>query len=157
MPEAGKNGMQCSEFDALLGDAIDQILSEQQMQRFQAHARVCELCGPLWAEAEQGRRLLKSVAEVTPPAHLVHNILVATSGVQTTGATAVQPGLSWMDRLREWSGGLVSPVWGVVRQPRFAMSFGMAFFSLSVALSRGEGRRHQACGPPAERHQAAIL
>ena len=27
------------------------------------------------------------------------------------------------------------PVWATVRQPRFAMSFGMAFFSLSVALS----------------------
>jgi hypothetical protein len=29
----------------------------------------------------------------------------------------------------------MQPVWGTVRQPRFAMSFGMAFFSLSVALS----------------------
>ena len=29
----------------------------------------------------------------------------------------------------------MQPVWGTVRQPRFAMSFGMAFFALSVALS----------------------
>jgi len=29
----------------------------------------------------------------------------------------------------------MQPIWGTVRQPRFAMSFGMAFFSLSVALS----------------------
>ena len=30
---------------------------------------------------------------------------------------------------------VVAQVWTTVRQPRFAMSFGMAFFSLSVALS----------------------
>jgi hypothetical protein len=29
----------------------------------------------------------------------------------------------------------MQPVWGTVRQPRFAMSFGMAFFALSVGLS----------------------
>jgi hypothetical protein len=29
----------------------------------------------------------------------------------------------------------LAPAWSTVRQPRFAMSFGMAFFSLSVALS----------------------
>ena len=137
MPEEGKNGMQCGEFDALLGDAIDQTLSGSQLERFQAHARVCQLCGPLWAEAEAGRRLLKSVAEIEPPAYLVHNILAATSGVQSAqaGSTAAQAQAGWMDRVRQWSGMLISPVWGVVRQPRFAMSFGMAFFSLSVALS----------------------
>jgi hypothetical protein len=31
--------------------------------------------------------------------------------------------------------GLVDPIWATVRQPRFAMSFGMAFFSLSAVLS----------------------
>jgi hypothetical protein len=30
---------------------------------------------------------------------------------------------------------MAEPIWATVRQPRFAMSFGMAFFSLSVALS----------------------
>jgi hypothetical protein len=34
-----------------------------------------------------------------------------------------------------WLTGAMQPIWGTVRQPRFAMSFGMAFFSLSVALS----------------------
>ena len=29
----------------------------------------------------------------------------------------------------------MQPIWATVRQPRFAMSFGMAFFALSVALS----------------------
>jgi hypothetical protein len=29
----------------------------------------------------------------------------------------------------------LEPVWAIVRQPRFAMSFGMAFFALSVSLT----------------------
>jgi hypothetical protein len=30
---------------------------------------------------------------------------------------------------------LLEPIWAMVRQPRFAMSFGMAFFALSVGLT----------------------
>lgn len=134
MPGEDQLGMQCSEFDALLGDAIDQMLSGQQLALFQAHARTCQLCGPLWAEAEEGKRLLQAVTAVEPPAHLVHKILAATSGIQTA-AVAAQPQPTWIERAREWGSLIVAPVWSVVRQPRFAMSFGMAFFSLSVALS----------------------
>jgi hypothetical protein len=32
-------------------------------------------------------------------------------------------------------GSVLEPIWGTVRQPRFAMSFGMAFFALSVGLT----------------------
>jgi hypothetical protein len=31
--------------------------------------------------------------------------------------------------------GYLEPIWATVRQPRFAMSFGMAFFALSVGLT----------------------
>ncbi len=48
-------------------------------------------------------------------------------------AATHQPSLG--ERIREWADSLLTPVWSTVRQPRFAMSFGMAFFSLSVALS----------------------
>jgi hypothetical protein len=39
-----------------------------------------------------------------------------------------------MDRVREWAEMIYSPVVAAARQPRFAMSFGMAFFTLSVTL-----------------------
>ena len=136
MPGESKNGMQCAEFDALLSDALDAILSGPELERFEAHLRICQLCGPLWAEAEEGRRLLKAVGEVEPPVNLVTNILAATTGINTARLHAKsQPKASWFDRAQEWTGTLVSPVWALARQPRFAMSFGMAFFSLSVALS----------------------
>jgi hypothetical protein len=137
MKEKEHNGMQCSEFDALLSQAIDGTLSGERLTAFEAHGRVCQLCGPLLSEAEAGHGWLKALEEAEPPANLVTNILLRTSGVVTsrshvpTGATTV----NWMDRVREWAEMIYSPVVAAARQPRFAMSFGMAFFTLSVTLS----------------------
>jgi len=137
------NALACHEFDALLSDALDGILTGLQLNRFQAHARVCSACGPLFAEAGAGRNWLKGLTEVEPPASLVTNILASTTGVDTqrlrATASATQPRVSWFDRAQartlETVSGIFEPIWATVRQPRFAMSFGMAFFSLSVALS----------------------
>jgi len=137
MKEKENNGMQCSEFDALLSQAIDGTLSGERLTAFEAHGRVCQLCGPLLREAEAGHSWLKSLPEVEPRADLVTNILLRTSGVVPSrshvpaGTTTV----TWMDRLRDWAGMIYSPVVAAARQPRFAMSFGMAFFTLSVSLS----------------------
>ncbi len=78
-----KNGMQCAEFDALLNEALDATLTGPRLESFQAHARICAVCGPLFAEADAGRRWMKSLAEVEPPTHLVHNILLATTGYES--------------------------------------------------------------------------
>jgi Putative zinc-finger len=139
MPDHTSNGMQCHEFDGLLSDALDGILSGSQLDAFQAHARSCSACGPLFAEVEAGRNWLKDLAEVNPPAGLVNNILASTTGVDTqrlrVNVSAAQPRISWIERAQAWISGGMQPVWATVRQPRFAMSFGMAFFSISVALS----------------------
>jgi hypothetical protein len=131
------NGMQCSEFDALLSDAIDQVLTGPKAQAFQTHAKSCAVCGPLLAEAELGKRWLEDLVEVEPPQHLVHNILAATSGIDTVRlqGTTTTARASWYDRLADWASMAVSPVLAIAKQPRFAMSFGMAFFSLSISLS----------------------
>ncbi len=131
-----KNGMQCAEFDALLIEALDGTLIGPKLESFQAHARVCALCGPLLAEADGGRRWLKSLGELEPPANLVHNILLATTGYESQ-RVAVRPKgqASWTDAFTGWLRPVFAPVLSVGRQPRFAMSFGMAFFSLSISLS----------------------
>ena len=122
MPEQTSNGMLCHEFDILLADAFDGILSGSQLDRFQAHARACPACGPLFADAEAGE-----------------NILASTTGIATSRlrhlAPSTRPPTSWLERLQASIAGLVDPIWATVRQPRFAMSFGMAFFSLSAVLS----------------------
>ena len=124
--------MQCSEFDSLLSQAIDGTLAGERLTAFEGHARLCGVCGPLLQEAEAGRSWLKSLQEVEPPAELMTNILLRTSGVLPAEA---KERVSWPDRVRGLMETMVSPIIGVARQPRFAMSFGMAFFTLSVSLS----------------------
>ena len=136
MPDQTSNGMKCNEFDSLLSDALDGVLSGAAVDRFQAHARSCKACGPLFAEAEAGRSWLKDLAEVEPPANLVTNILASTTGVDSQrlriAAPVRKPRITWLDRVQA---SLLEPIWAMVRQPRFAMSFGMAFFALSVGLT----------------------
>jgi hypothetical protein len=136
MPDRTSNGMQCNEFDLLLSDALDGVLSGAGLDRFQAHARTCKTCGPLFEEAEAGRTWLKGLTEVEPPASLVSNILASTTGVDTqrlrTMTRTPQPRISWWEHVQA---SYLEPMWAIVRQPRFAMSFGMAFFALSVSLT----------------------
>jgi len=136
MPDNTKNGMQCNEFDLLLSDALDGVLKGAALDRFQAHAGSCNACGLLLAEAEAGRNWLKSLTEVEPPASLVSSILASTTGVDTQRLRAAmpvrQPRVSWWEHVQA---SFLEPFWAMVRQPRFAMSFGMAFFALSVGLT----------------------
>jgi hypothetical protein len=136
MPEHTNNGMQCNEFDLLLSEALDGLLSRAEFDRVEAHARACKTCGPLIADAEAGRQWLKGLTEVEPPANLVNNILASTTGVDTqrlmARAPVSQQRISWWEQVQA---SFLEPVWAMVRQPRFAMSFGMAFFALSVSLT----------------------
>src|SRR5580658_7482941 len=146
MPDQTKHGMECAEFEALLSDAIDiasanadsSQLSPARRQSFDAHRRVCAVCGPLFAEVQAGQQWLRSLEAVEPPPHLVHNILAATSGVLSTRLPATTPDgrtTPFAERLRERWDSFFTPVAALVRQPRFAMSFGMIFFSFSLALN----------------------
>ena len=148
MPEETKHGVECAEFEALLSEVIDRDaldgkgqLSAARKESFEAHRRVCGVCGPLFAEVQAGQQWLRSLEAVEPPAYLVHNILAATSGVvsrrslSATAATADGRTTPFGERVREWWDSLITPAAAFVRQPRFVMSFGMIFFSFSLALS----------------------
>ena len=149
MPEETKNGMECSEFEALVSHALDGDLMDKdgrlsaaRRDSFEAHRRVCAVCGPLFADAQAGQQWLRSLEAVEPPVNLVHNILAATSGVVSTrplAATRDGSAAPIGERAREWwdsfSASFFTPVAAFVRQPRFVMSFGMIFFSFSLALS----------------------
>ena len=100
MPGETKHGIECAEFDALLSDALDLDssgngpLSPARRAAFEAHRRVCPVCGPMFAEVQAGQQWLRTLAleTVAPPVHLVHNILAATSGVHSTRALATATG-----------------------------------------------------------------
>src|ERR1022692_4347761 len=137
--------MECAEFEGLVGDALDGQLSAARKESFEAHRRVCAVCGPLFAEVQAGQQWLRALEAVEPPAYLVRNILEATSGVVSrrslaaTSATADGGTTPLGERVRErwdsFSASFFRPVAAFVRQPRFVMSFGMIFFSFSLALN----------------------
>src|SRR5215470_4580843 len=126
-----KHGIECSQFEALLVEALDGELSSSARESFEAHARMCGACGPLFADAVTGRQLLKSLQEVEPPPYLLHNILAATSGISSSRlGTVEKPASSGLgSRVRAWWESFFTPAAAFVRQPRFVMSFGMIFFS----------------------------
>jgi hypothetical protein len=140
------NGLRCSQFEALLAEALDdaginvgtapgQVLAQlpdDLRQAFLAHRQDCAVCGPLFAEAQRGMLLLRSLSEVEPPKNLVHNILAATS-LAAASAAGVTEGrkAGWLTRFEHW----LRPAFAGVLHSRFATSFAMAFFSVSLTLS----------------------
>jgi hypothetical protein len=138
MPGETKHGIECSQFEALLSEALDGQLSGSRKQSFEAHGRVCSICGPLLADAVAGRQWLKSLEEVEPPAHLINSILASTSGISSArlqAATTGRPATGIGERVRQWWDSFITPTTAFVRQPRFVMSFGMIFFSFSLILT----------------------
>ncbi|HUJ73654.1 MAG TPA: zf-HC2 domain-containing protein, partial [bacterium] len=127
--------MDCTQFEALLSEALDGALGEPVRARFQAHAAACADCGPMLAAAQAGMSWLKSLPEVEPPRNLVRNILIATSGAQAAAPLRqAGPTSPWGERLRQWTRPLAT-AFSAVLQPRFALSLGMAFFSVMVLLN----------------------
>lgn len=123
--------MNCAEFEALLAEALDGALAGEARERFDEHRAACADCGPLHADAAAGLSWMKSLEEVEPPRNLVRNILIATSGQQAEAGAPSEASRGWM---RGWLEPALFPLYAAVRQPRFAMSAAMAFFSVSLML-----------------------
>jgi hypothetical protein len=125
-------GMQCVEVEALLAEIIDGTLHGSRLAAVEAHQQSCLACRTMAKEASAGMHWLKGLDEAEPPRHLVHNILARTIGALPSENVAVVPkGEGWFERLK----GRLSPVFAPVVTPRFAMSFGMAFFSITMLLN----------------------
>jgi len=125
-------GMQCVEWEAMLADALDGALHGAKLASFEAHQQACPTCGEEYQEAAAGMHWLKALEEVEVPRNLVHNIMVQTVGALPVEREKVAaPAESWWHRLK----GRVAPVFAPLVSPRFAMSFGMAFFSITMLLN----------------------
>jgi hypothetical protein len=155
----GTSGLTCAEFDALMTDAFDGLLTPASQQSFDAHRLQCPTCGPLFREAEAGMSWLHTLAEVEPPASLIHNILAATT-VQTSAAIAAAPKLGWKQRLSEVWADVLAPFRALVAQPRMAMTGAMALFSVSLSLNLAGVKlgdlRHMDLRPSALKEQVTM-
>ena len=129
MDSESKSVVQCVEFEALLAEALDATLHGATLAAFEAHQKSCPVCAAMYQEAATGMHWLKGLEDIEPPRNLAHNILTHTIGtVAETSTKAAPAGESWLDRLKA----KISPVFAPVVTPRFAMSFGMAFFSITM-------------------------
>jgi hypothetical protein len=127
-----QHGMECNQFEALLAEALDGTLSAEIQAQFTAHKDSCESCGPMFMEVSEGMLLLNAIPELEPPANLLHNILARTTMAEAKGEVAPRPTqIGWLERLRVK---LPSPLAGMLHA-RFATSFCMAFFSISLTLN----------------------
>lgn len=153
------SGLSCAEFDSMLTDALDGLITPAAQRRFDVHRQQCPTCGPLFREAEAGMAWLHTLEEVEPPANLVHNILAATT-VQTSAAVAAAPKLGWKQRLSIVWADVLAPFKALVAQPRMAMTGAMALFSVSLSLNLAGVKlgdlRHMDLRPSALREQATM-
>jgi hypothetical protein len=128
----------CAACEAMMADVLDGQAAE--VECFRLHLETCSGCRSIFHEVEDGLSWMNSLAEVEPPPEMVHRILTATIGSEPMPAPAAKKSL--FDHLREWPP--LQPVFGsrawatfagTVLEPRFAMSFGMAFFSIMLILT----------------------
>jgi hypothetical protein len=123
--------IQCSQFEALLADAMDGTLTTEMEQAFEAHRLSCGVCGPIFAETQEGMLLLHALPQLEPPRNLVHNILAATTLAEKRVTAQPTAPEGWLARLKDT---LPAPMGGLLHS-RFASSFAMAFFSLALTLN----------------------
>ena len=126
-----QTGMQCAEIEALLSDALDGTLNGLKLAAFEAHQHGCATCQSMVEEARAGMNLLKALEVAEPPRNLVHNILANTIGALPSEHLVTTPrGEGWLEKMK----GRLAPMFAPVATPRFAMSLGMAFFSITMIL-----------------------
>ena len=125
------SGMQCTEVEALLAEILDGTLPGATQTGFEAHQQSCATCRTMVEEARAGMHWLKALDETEPPRNLVHNILAQTIGALPSEHAVVKPrGEGWFEKLK----GRLAPMFAPIATPRFAMSLGMAFFSITMLL-----------------------
>src|ERR1044071_371516 len=125
------NGMACAEVEALLSDALDGALHGPTLAAFEAHQQSCAACHTMVEEARAGMNLLQALEVAEPPRNLVHNILATTIGALPSEHIVPKPrGEGWLEKVK----GRLAPMFAPVATPRFAMSLGMAFFSITMIL-----------------------
>lgn len=131
MEDQAQPGMQCVEVEGLLAEVLDGALHGPSLAAFEAHEQGCAACRSMIEEARAGMLLLQGLDEAEPPRNLVHNILAQTIGALPSEHAVVKPrGEGLLERLK----GRLTPIFAPVVTPRFAMSFGMAFFSITMLL-----------------------
>ena len=127
-------GLRCEEWEALLTDALDDLLPASETAAFAAHGETCPNCSDLLAHVKQGREWLGYLhTEPEIPSGLVGRIIEKTVGVGSVPVPLVAAGAG---------GGAVAfamPWRRSFHETRLLMTVAMAFFSIALTLSMVTG------------------
>ncbi|MGA2207011.1 MAG: zf-HC2 domain-containing protein [Terracidiphilus sp.] len=129
----------CGEWETLLADALDGLLSPKDKAKFAAHKADCPACAALYEEARKGREWLEFLSpEPEAPEGLLEKILAHTGPGHAAGVP--MPALAGSRTVPAF----VPPVWQqpgffarmrYAMQPRLLMTAAMAFFSIALTLN----------------------
>lgn len=128
--------MTCADFEIVLADYLDGILSPGERSALERHASTCAGCGELLKDAKSAVTFLKRAADITPPAGLITRIAFQAP----TGRTR-EP----FERQGIFSK-LASRWLQPILQPRLAMGMAMTILSFAM-LERCTGVRVQHIQP----------
>ncbi|HZP05664.1 MAG TPA: zf-HC2 domain-containing protein [Terracidiphilus sp.] len=131
----------CGQWETLLADALDGLLSPADEATFAAHMAACPACTALFEEARRGREWLEFLSpEPEVPAGLVDKILAHT-GPRHAAALPLAgdmlpavPGVLAMPAPRWQRPGFMGFVQRFA-EPRLMMTAAMAFFSIALTLN----------------------
>lgn len=110
---------QCTDVESRSSDYLEGMLAADEQEATRAHLAACPNCRMLVEDLRAALALLRQAEEEELPPGLVTRILARTTG------RAERPG--WRARARLW----LRPV----AEPRFALSFAMALFSISLVIN----------------------
>jgi hypothetical protein len=134
------NSPECGQWETLLADALDGLLSPKDEATFNAHMATCAACTALYEESRRGLEWLEFLSpEPEVPAGLLDRILAQTGPGQVAGYGLVAGGSDVLPMPQPWQRpGLMGRTYGQVRrfaEPRLFMTAAMAFFSIALTLN----------------------
>ena len=130
------NSPECGQWETLLADALDGLLSPKDEATFNAHMATCAACTALYEESRRGLEWLEILSpEPEVPAGLLDKILAQTGPGQVAGYGLVTGGSDVLPLPQPWQR---PGFMGQVRrfaEPRLFMTAAMAFFSIALTLN----------------------
>jgi hypothetical protein len=127
---------ECGQWETLLPDALDGLLSSGDERIFAAHMAICPACTELFEESRRGREWLGFLAtEPDVPAGLLDKILAQTGPGQVEGYGLIPSSSNVLPMPQPWQR---PGFMGQVRrfaEPRLLMTAAMAFFSIALTLN----------------------
>ena len=130
------NSPECGQWETLLADALDGLLSPRDEATFNAHMATCAACTALFEESRRGREWLEFLSpEPEVPEGLLDRILAQTGPGQLAGYGLVPGSSNVMPMPQPWQR---PGFMGQVRrfaEPRLLMTAAMAFFSIALTLN----------------------